>query len=195
MRFGSRTRSEGAYLVAEELAWHGITSDVDPGTGVVVYSRGGATLSPGTIVGHLPAPDVVPAPPGTFPGARPMLLPAGSGPRARSALSPGAAGVRTERAKRMVETHRRRQALASYVSTAESQWADAIIAADPMWGSDEDWELLIDQTTTDAPTPPPPSSGPCIEETPQLATIETPELDADAELAALEADLQDLYRP
>jgi len=39
------------------LTWHGITTDIDPTTGTVAYSRGGKPLSPETTVGHRPTPD------------------------------------------------------------------------------------------------------------------------------------------
>src|SRR6476661_6928353 len=68
-----------ADLSAEELTWHGITSDIDPTTGTVAYSRGGRSLSPETTVGHRPIPDPTPVSPGTYPGARPALLPAAPG--------------------------------------------------------------------------------------------------------------------
>ena len=60
-------------LSAEELTWHGITSDIDPTTGTVAYSRGGRPISPEMTVGHRPGLDATPAPPGTYPGARPAL--------------------------------------------------------------------------------------------------------------------------
>ena len=50
-------RVHPADLSAEELTWHGITSDIDPTTGTVAYSRGGRPMSPETTVGHRPAPD------------------------------------------------------------------------------------------------------------------------------------------
>jgi len=62
-------------LTDEELAWHGITSDIDPASGAVAYSRGGKPLHLDTIVGHRPAQDPIPALTGTYPGARPALLP------------------------------------------------------------------------------------------------------------------------
>jgi hypothetical protein len=194
-------------LSDEELTWHGITSDIDPASGAVAYSRGAAALHPDTIVGHRPAPDPIPAPPGTYPGARPALLPAGPGQN-----TPGSppwatsTGLRTERAKRMIETHRRRGLVARHAPTADAQWAQAITAADPLWGPDEDWKLLIDQTTTAAAIPAPPAvDDPFQDEAaaellPPTAPQDTETVnpgphDDDAELVALEADLQDLYRP
>ncbi|HEY4992320.1 MAG TPA: hypothetical protein VII33_09590, partial [Nakamurella sp.] len=110
-------------------------------------------------------------------------------------------GLRTDRAKRMVETRHRRELLFQRAPTADPQWAEAIIAADPLWGADEDWQRLVDQTTTEAATPPPPlrpaddgapaTPAPPPDGEPPTLTAENHE----AELAALEADLQDLYRP
>jgi hypothetical protein len=100
----------------------------------------------------------------------------------------------------VIETHRRREALFQRAPTADPQWAEAIIAADPLWGPDEDWQLLIDQTTrqADPPAPPPrlnseePISPPATPDDPE--SISTAEAHK-TELAALEADLQDLFRP
>jgi len=189
-------------LSAEELTWHGITSDIDPITGSVSYSRGGQRLSPETTVGHRPGLDTTPAPPGTHPGARPALLPAAPGAHLAGFPSTPSQGLRTDRAKRVIETHHRREVLFQRAPTADPQWAEAIIAADPLWGPDEDWKLLIDQTTIEADSPaPPPFDQVDIEETtvppafpddPQpISTAEKHE----AELAALEADLQDLFHP
>jgi hypothetical protein len=195
-------------LGQDELSWHGITTDVDPGTGTATYSRGGSPLSADTVLGHRPALDTVPAPTGARPGARPALLPATPG--AKLAPAAAATGLRTQRATRMLETHRRRNLLAEFAPTADHEWTEAIVAADPLWGKDEDWKMLIDPTTK--PTVQPseskdelvPVDG-AVEPTEQLnknADIETdmasadPSLDPDeAELAALEADLQGLYRP
>lgn len=194
------TRIRPGDLSDEELTWHGITSDIDPSTGAVAYSRGGAPVNPDTILGHRPTPDPIPAPAGTYPGARPALLPAGPGPNTPAA--PPAAtlrGLRTGRAQRMIETHRRRELLARHTPTADAQWAQAIIATDSLWGPDQNWKLLIDQTTTQAPIPAPAvenEGGPDREESaeprPSTGLIDG---DDDAELAALEADLQNLYRP
>jgi hypothetical protein len=189
-------------LSTEELTWHGITSDIDPTTGTVAYSRGGKPLSPETTVGHRPTPDPTPTPPGTHPGARPALLPAAPGLHLPGITPATSQGLRTDRAKRMVETRHRRELLFQRAPTADAQWAEAIIAADPLWGPDEDWQLLIDQTTTEAATPPPPPLRPADDgarATPAPPPDgEPPTLTAEnheAELAALEADLQDLYRP
>ena len=191
-------------LSDEELTWHGITSDIDPSTGAVAYCRGGKPLHPDTIVGHRPAPDPIPAPAGTYPGARPALLPAG--PRPETGTPPATAGgLRTERAQRMIETHRRRELLAQHAPVADLQWAEAVIAADPLWGPDQDWKVLIDQTTRLAPIPAPvPVDDPYVEESGEPASPVASHHtevggsgfgDDEAELATLEADLQDLYRP
>jgi hypothetical protein len=192
-------------LSDEELTWHGITSDIDPSTGAVAYSRGGAPLHPDTVIGHRPTPDPIPAPAGTYPGARPALLPAGPGPNTPDRPPATSTGLRTERANRMIETHRRRQLLARHTPNADTQWAEAIIAADPLWGPDQDWKLLIDQTTTRAPIPAPPGAAdPDVEESAESASPRPPHYtemsgsgsgDDDGDLAALEADLQGLYRP
>ena len=201
------TRIRPGDLSDEELTWHGITSDIDPASGAVAYSRGGAPVNPDTILGHRPAPDPIPAPAGTYPGARPALLPAGPGPKTSAAPPTTSTGLRTERAKRMIETHRRRECLAQHAPTADTQWTEAIIAADPLWGPDDDWKLLIDQTTRQAsitpqlaaedackegsPEPEPPSPAPPNDSEP----VNSDPNEDEVELAALEADLQDLYRP
>jgi len=189
----------------EELTWHGITSDIHPSTGAVTYSRGGKPLHPDTIVGHRPAPDPIRAPAGTYPGARPALLPAGPG----TTNTPGApattpTGMRTERAQRMIETHRRRELLARHAPAADTHWAEAIIAADPLWGPDQEWKLLVERTTTRAPIPTPTGADdPDVEEAAEPASPRPHHTDMsgsgsgddDADLAALEADLQVLFRP
>jgi hypothetical protein len=166
------TRIRPGDLSDEELTWHGITSDIDPSTGAVAYSRGGAPVNPDTIIGHRPAPDTIPAPAGTYPGARPALLPAGPGPEtvALLAISKGR-GLRTERAQRMIESHRRRQLLAQHAPAADVQWAEAVIAADPLWGPEQDWKLLIDQTTRQVPILAPlPADDPHVEESDEPAS-------------------------
>jgi hypothetical protein len=193
-------RVHPADLNAEELTWHGISSDIDPTTGTVAYSRGGRPMSPKTTVGHRPGLDATPAPPGTHPGARPALLPAAPGSHLMGIAPATSQGPRSARARRVIETHRRREALFQRAPTADPQWAEAIIAADPLWGPDEDWQLLIDQTTrqADPPAPPPrlnseePISPPATPDDPE--SISTAEAHK-TELAALEADLQDLFRP
>ena len=197
-------RVHPADLSADELTWHGISSDIDPTTGTVAYSRGGRPMSPETTVGHRPGLDATPAPAGTHPGARPALLPAAPGSHQTGTAPATSQGLRTDRAKRVIETHRRREVLFQRAPTADPQWAEAIIAADPLWGPGEDWKLLIDQTTTEADPPallPPrldqgdseelitPAGPP--EEPKPISTAEEHE----AELAALEADLQDLFHP
>ena len=195
------TRIRPGDLSDEELTWHGITSDIDPSTGAVAYSRGGAPVNPDTILGHRPTPDPIPAPAGTYPGARPALLPAGPGPETGT-RSATAGCLRTERAQRMIETHRRRELLARHAPNADTHWAEAIIAADPLWGPDQDWKLLIDQTSTLAPFPAPPGADdPDVKESDEPRPPHHTEIsgsgsgDEAADLAALEADLQDLYRP
>jgi hypothetical protein len=192
-----------ADLSAEELTWHGISSDIDPTTGTVAYSRAGSPMSPETTVGHRPGLDATPAPPGTHPGARPALLPAAPGSHLTGIGPATSQGLRTDRAKRVIETHRRREVLFRRAPTADPQWAEAIIAADPLWGPDEDWKLLIDQTTTqaDPPVSPPRLSQVDSEEptTPAARPDEPKPISTaekhKAELAALEADLQDLFHP
>jgi len=196
-------RVHPADLSAEELTWHGITSDIDPTTGTVAYSRGGRPMSPETTLGHRPGLDATPAPPGTHPGARPALLPAAPGSHLTGIAPATSQGLRTDRAKRVIETHRRREVLFQRAPTADPQWAEAIIAADPLWGPDEDWKLLIDQTTTqaDPPAPQPRLNQVDSEEpiTPPAPPDEPEPISAaekhEAELAALEADLQDLFHP
>ena len=104
----------------------------------------------------------------------------------------------------MIETHRRRELLAQHTSNADTHWAEAIIAADPLWGPDQDWILLIDQTTAQVPIPAPPAAdAPYVEESAEPSSPRPPHHtesgsgsgDDDADLAALEMDLQSLYRP
>lgn len=191
-----------ADLSAEELAWHGISSDIDPTTGSVAYSRGGRAMSLGTTVGHRPGLDATAAPPGTHPGARPALLPAAPGSHLMRNAPSTSQGLRTDRAKRVIETRHRRQMLFQLAPTADSQWAEAIVAADPLWGSDEEWKFLIDQTTTEADPPRPPQLDHVdnVEPSTPPADPDDPEPSStaekhEAELAALAAELQDLFRP
>jgi hypothetical protein len=195
-------RVHPADLTTEELTWHGITTDIDPVTGTVAYSRGGKPLSPHTTVGHRPAPDATPAPPGTHPGARPVFLPAVLGSHLAGMTPAAAQGLRTERARRVVETRRRREVLFQRAPTADPHWAEAITTADPLWGPDEDWKLIVDQTTTDADPPAPPRFHP-VDNEEQTTPPDSPDdpepiSTADkheAELTALEAELQDLFHP
>ena len=199
------TRIRPGDLSDEELIWHGITSDIDPSTGAVAYSRGGGPLHPDTIIGHRPAPDTIPAPAGTYPGARPALLPAGPGAKPPGTPPATSTGLRTQRAQRMVETHRRRERLARHAPATDVQWAEAVIAADPLWGPEQDWKPLIDQTTRQVPIPAPlPADDPHVEGSDDPPAPGAPHHtegggsgfgDDEAALAALEADLQDLYRP
>jgi hypothetical protein len=103
----------------------------------------------------------------------------------------------------MIETRRRRRLLAQHIPAADTQWAEAVIAADPLWGPDQDWKLLIDQTNTQAPIPASLAADDAyVEESAESASPRLPHQiemsgsgDDEAELAALEADLQNLYRP
>jgi hypothetical protein len=196
-------RVHPADLSAEELTWHGISSDIDPTTGTVAHSRGGRPISPETTIGHRPGLDATPAPAGTHPGARPALLPAAPGSHLTGIAPATSQRLRTDRAKRMIETHSRREALFQRAPTADPQWAEAIIAADPLWGPDEDWQLLIDQTTTQADPPAPPPRLNQVDSEEPITPAATPDESEpistaekhNAELAALEADLQDLFHP
>jgi len=195
-------RVHPADLTTEELTWHGITTDIDPATGTVAYSRAGKPLPPETTVGHRPAPDATPAPPGTHPGARPALLPAVTGSQLAGITPAAAQGLRSDRAKQVIEARRRRDVLFQRSPTADPQWAEAIIAADPLWGSDEDWRLLIDQTTTETDAPASQRVHPVDNEEP--TRLAAPPADPEpistadrheAELTALETDLQELFHP
>jgi hypothetical protein len=102
----------------------------------------------------------------------------------------------------VIETRRRRDVLFRRAPTADPQWAEAIIAADPLWGPDEDWKLLIDQTTTDVEPPAPPQFHPVDNEEPPTLPARTDDPEPisagekhEAELSALEAELQDLFHP
>jgi len=104
----------------------------------------------------------------------------------------------------VIETHRRREVLFQRAPTADPQWAEAIIAADPLWGPGEDWKLLIDQTTTEADPPAllPPRLHPADTEKPTTLPAPTDDPEPistgekhEAELTALEAELQDLFHP
>jgi len=195
-------RVHPADLSTEELTWHGITTDVDPETGTIAYNRGGKPLPPEMTVGHRPAPDATPAPPGTHPGARPAVLPAAPGSHLAGTTPATSQVLRTDRAKRVIETRHRREVLFQRAPTADPQWAEAIIAADPLWGPDEDWKLLIDQTTTDADPPTPPRFHSLDNDEPTTLSAPTDDSEPistaekhDAELTALEAELQDLFHP
>ena len=48
----------------------------------------------------------------------------------------------------MIETRRRRELLALHTPKPTPKLAEAIIAADPLRGPDQDWKLFIDQTPT-----------------------------------------------
>jgi hypothetical protein len=97
----------------------------------------------------------------------------------------------------VIETHRRREVLFQRASTADPQWAEAIIAADPLWGPDEDWNLLIDQIMTEAhPLTPPwshpvdaeaPGASPAVPDDPEPISTEHK---YEAEIVAFEADLE-----
>ena len=195
------TRVRPGDLSAEELTWHGITSDIDPTTGTVAYSRGGKSLSPETTVGHRPIPDPTPVSPGTYPGARPALLPAAPGQKLTGITAATSQGVRTDRAKRIINARCRREMLFQRAPTADVHWAEAIIAAHPLWGPDEEWKLLIDQTTTEAAPPVPPQLRSAEKGAPITTTLPhdpgptTPTAERAAGLGAFAAELQDLYRP
>ena len=110
--------------------------------------------------------------------------------------------LRTDRAKRVIETHRRRKVLFQRAPTADPQWVEAITAADPLWGPEEDWKLLVDQTTMEAESPvsPPLAQIGNQKPTTHLAAPNQPNPlptadNHEAELAALEADLHDLFHP
>ncbi len=135
-------------LEQEELAWHGITSDIEPISGTISYIRGGNDLPAETVIGHRPALDTVDSPAGTYPGARPPLLPAVPGIASPATTLPAANGLRTARAVRMIETRRRRELLFQHAPTADRDWAESVIAADPLWGNGEEWKTLIDRTST-----------------------------------------------
>jgi hypothetical protein len=135
-------------LEQEELAWHGITSDIEPISGTISYIRGGNTLPAETVIGHRPALDTVDSPAGTYPGARPPLLPAVPGIASPATTLPAANGLRTARAVRMIETRRRRELLFQHAPTADRDWAESVIAADPLWDNDGEWKILIDRTST-----------------------------------------------
>jgi hypothetical protein len=95
----------------------------------------------------------------------------------------------------VIETRRRREVLFQCAPTADPQWAEAIIAADPLWGPDEDWKLLIDQTTTEIEPPTPPRFHPVDNEKPTTLQALTDDHEPisivekhEAELTALAAD-------
>ena len=48
----------------------------------------------------------------------------------------------------MIESRRRRELLALHTPKPTPKLAEAIIAADPLRGPDQDWKLFIDQTPT-----------------------------------------------
>ena len=104
---------------------------------------------------------------------------------------------------RVIQPRRRREVLFPRAPNADPHWAEANRAADPLWGLDEEWTLLIDQTTTESDPPAPPPQLDQVDSEEQIsppATPDDPESISTAEkhkteLAALEADLQDLFHP
>ena len=195
------TRIRPGDLSDEELTWHGITSDIDPSTGALAYSRGGKPLHPDTIVGHRPAPDPIPAPAGTYPGARPALLPAGPGPETPGSPPAISTGLRTERAQRMIETRRRRRLLAQHTPPPTPNG--------PRPSSPLTRYGVRTKTGSSSSTRPTPREAPIpaslAADDAYVEKSASPRLphqiemsgsgDDEAELNALEADLQNLYRP
>jgi len=141
------TRIRVEDLDETELAWHGITCDVDPTTATMTYTRGGSPVPAGTVLGHRPAIDTAPHAPGTLPGARPPLLP----PTPDGPPTPGppvlSPQLRSARVARLQITRERKHALAEFAPTIDPAWAKAITASDDLWESDEQWKQLAAQDT------------------------------------------------
>lgn len=117
----------------------------------MTYSRAGTPVPADTILGHRPAIDPVPPLPGTSSGARPPLLPAAPDspiPPGPPALSPT---LRSVRNARIVETRRRREMIAAFAPTIDTDWAHALSVTDDLWGIDEQWKQLADQSAAVAP--------------------------------------------
>lgn len=213
------TRIRVEDLDEKELAWHGITCDVDPSTATMTYSRGGSPVPAGTVLGHRPAVDTAPVAPGTLPGARPPLLPpAPDGPPAAGlpVLSPQ---LRSARAARLQTTRARKHALADYAPTIDPAWAQAITASDDLWQPGEQWKQLAAQDNelpapvtaqpTTNPEPALPATPVSLEKViePAAAAMTSPEaaspaptpvagpaVDWEADIAALSADLDDIFK-
>lgn len=191
-------------LAATDLAWHGITSDVHPGTGELSYHRGGAPLHPQTIAGHRPALDIAPPLPGAVAGARPALLPS-----TPTELPGTQSAGRSARAQRLVDVRDRQHRIIAVQPIVSPQWAAAIAATDTLWGPDEEWRDLLTHTTAEIPPEQPADDldvddnihDPQAEQEAALPAAElATETEVDQqqevdELARLEADLADLYRP
>lgn len=171
-------------LDAQELAWHNIVGDVDAATGAMSYSRAGTPVPADTVLGHRPAIDTVPRPPGTSPGVRPPLLPAAPDspvPPGPPALSPA---LRSVRAARIVQTRRRREAIAAFAPTIDTDWAHALSVTDDLWGTDEQWKQLARQNA-DVPQPaavPPPEPVLDVDQEPQPPALSTPESAGNSEM-------------
>ena len=216
-------RCRPADLSEDDLAWHGITHDVNPLTGTMGYLRGGEVIADDKVIGHRPTPDPAPTLPGSHPGARPPLLPAPPTRPQNHADVSSSNTLRSARGVRMVETQRRLRLVHQLAPTVDPAWADSIAATDALWGPDQEWHALVIQTTQDAEVAPAPSqrapeaagSVEIPDARPQAAEasarIDTAPISADVsssvdagdadptayddELAALERELQDLYHP
>lgn len=210
-------RCRPAELSQDDLAWHGITHDVNPLTGTMGYLRGGEVIADDKVIGHRPTQDPAPTLPGSHPGARPPLLPAPPTRPQNHADVNSSNTLRSARGVRMVETQRRLRLVHQQAPTVDPAWADSIAATDALWGPDQEWHALVTQTTQEAQVPPAPkqtylptvpsnvtrepqppvtsaSVGPNKKPTDPSSNTATPAA-YDDELAALERELQDLYQP
>ncbi len=214
-------RCRPADLSEDDLAWHGITHDVNPLTGTMGYLRGGEVIADDKVIGHRPTPDPVPTLPGSHPGARPPLLPAPPTRSQNHADVSSSNTLRSARGVRMVETQRRLRLVHQLAPTVDPPWADSIAATDALWGPDQEWHALVTQTTQEAEVAPAPqrTHAPAVPvglpdarppATEASARADTAPIGAtppsadggeaeptayDDELAALERELQDLYHP
>lgn len=145
-------RRRPADLTPEELTWFGITQDMDPAGGDIAYWRSGEQLPPDHVVGHRSTLDVVPVLPGTHPGARPPLLPAmPHTPAPGTGHQAVAVNARLARASQVATIQQRLAILQAADSSVDHAWAQGIATADELWGSDQKWRTLL-QNTTHTPT-------------------------------------------
>ena len=204
-------RCRPADLSEHDLAWHGITHDVNPLTGTMGYLRGGEVIADDKVIGHRPTPDPAPTLPGSHPGARPPLLPAPPTRPQNHADVSSSNTLRSARSVRMVETQRRLRLVHQLAPTVDPSWADSIAATDALWGPDQEWHALVTQTTQEAQVAVPvkvpnarplavdastrSDTAPIAGATSSVGDGEADPTAYDAELAALERELQGLYHP
>lgn len=176
-------RYRPADLSPQELSWYGIVQDMDPVRGEVGYFRSGTPLPPDHAVGYRPTLDKVPVLPGTHPGARPPLLPSMPNTQAPGAGHQAVAtNIRAARAAQVATIQQRVAALHAADPSVDHTWAQGIATADELWGPDQRWRTLLQNTTTaphvdvrrptPAEAPPRPVPAPAAAPTPPAAAAQ-----------------------